>query len=62
MSTLHSFSGSTGRRPRGASVLVEGDLLGAAAEGGAHDLGVLFALRESGEFDVLHSFARSDGA
>jgi uncharacterized repeat protein (TIGR03803 family) len=63
--TLYSFEGASGEYPvAGLAVDAAGNLYGTTQQGGAHGLGTLFKVDNTGKETVLHSFkgGKSDGA
>jgi uncharacterized repeat protein (TIGR03803 family) len=53
---IHTFDGSDGKIPAGVTLGTDGNLYGAAVNGGASDLGVLFKINTGGAYTILYSF------
>ncbi|HWC65947.1 MAG TPA: choice-of-anchor tandem repeat GloVer-containing protein, partial [Thermoanaerobaculia bacterium] len=60
---VHAFGGGSadGAEPAGALLVADGVIYGTTAFGGAADWGVAYALKDGGDFSVLHSFP-TDGS
>lgn len=62
LTTLFSFSYPNGTNPSALVLGKDGNLYGAAQEGGEHGAGTLFKATTAGEVTVVHAFSRTDGA
>ena len=64
LTTLHSFSGSSGEGAdpfAGLAQGSDGNFYGTTALGGAHFLGTIFRINPAGSFTTLYSFSGSPG-
>jgi uncharacterized repeat protein (TIGR03803 family) len=63
LTTLASFDGTNGSYPyRGLVQSAQGNFYGTTYQGGANDLGTVFAITAEGTFITLHSFDGTDGS
>jgi uncharacterized repeat protein (TIGR03803 family) len=61
--TVHSFTGTDGRAPRGGVVQArDGQLYGTTSAGGQGERGTVFRMTQQGALTTLHSFTGPDGA
>ena len=56
LTSLHSFAGTDGQLPTGATFSIDGSLYGTTYFGGSAGGGVLFKVTPAGTFTLLHSF------
>ena len=63
LTTLVSFNGANGQRPRASLVQgMDGNFYGTTEAGGANGLGTIFRMTPGGALTTLHSFDSADGA